>query len=536
MLQLTFLKTACRLTVQSRSRLFWVVCSLILLFPDSTAGWNAVPLGDDNPEVSSWQSYFEPDRHQGKGHNWMTNLALKLLKKRGLLRHITWDDVRYIHHGLDFADHPWLGPALHSKEPVPSVRDTDGVFFGDGRVLWNLAHSYDEESYNPIGENYYRVHTFWARGFRRFRTRNKHYENATFVVRWWANTFGSHDAVEHIFCADNLLHYYKEPSETELVTVLKTNYWITDGEKSFTNGPVGSAEYGSVLYQLAQRFWPNDLHPEPKLTDLPHVKRAGTIHMNPLTNAYLTADLPDTYLGGNPFICATHQKKVRERMVAEQRKIFEKCMGARNASQSRCVEKSLRPYMNTCEHGVPSWPNFVPQVNPVNAAAFRRALLDNAPGRNKKAALVYLGWALHLLQDTAVPHHAMRWVSNNHNRFENELDIRLKTRPDWGRERDFEERLKKDLNAISKETGLLYYRFRFFRDANRDLSDFLKPGHRMAGVKSVFHQTAQRAKAGAVDKWNEETFMAAIENAVRSSLKLLICFGNVPAPPTIANR
>ena len=428
------------------------------------------------------------------------------------------------------------GPALHSGDPAPSVRDADGVLFGDGRVLWNLDYDYDEEIYNPIGENYYRVHTFWVGGFRRFRTREKHYENPTFVVRWWANTFGAYDAVEHIYCADNLLHYYKEPSARELVTVLKSGHRITDGARNFNNGPVGSAEYGSVLYQLAKRFWPNDFHPEPRLTDLPYVKRAGTIHMNPLTSAYLTADLPDTYLGGNPFICAPPKKAVREKMIAEQRGIFEKCMKARNARRDRCVEKSLRPYMNTCESGDPTWPIFVPEVGPANAVAFREALLDNTPGRSKNAALVYLGWALHLLQDTAVPHHARRWVSNNHNRLEKELDKRLKTRPDWGRERDFEDRLKKDLNAIPKETGALCHRLGFHRDANRELSDFLKPGRKITGVQSVFRRTAERAKAGAKDKWNEEMFMAAIENAVRSSLKLLICFGNVPAPSSMEER
>jgi hypothetical protein len=59
------------------------------------------------------------------------------------------------------------------------------------------------------------------------------------------------------------------------------------------------------------------------------------------------------------------------------------------------------------------------------------------------------------------------------------------------------------------------------------------PGHKATGVESVFHQTALRAKAGAKDKWDEEMFMAAIENAVRSSLTLLICFGNVSAPPSM---
>jgi hypothetical protein len=522
---------ACRLTGQGRGRLFGVLCSLVFIIPAGANGWNAVPLGDDDPDVGSWQSYFEPDSHRGKGHNWMTNLAVKLLKKRGLLEYITWDDMRYIHHGLDFADHPWRGPALHSDETAPSVRDADGVLFGDGRVLWNPDYHFDREIHNPIGENYYKVHTFWARGFHRFRTRERHYANPTFVARWWANTLGAYDAVEHVYCADNLLHYYKEPSETELVTVLKTARRITNGEKIFSNGPVGSAEYGSVLYQLAQRFWPNYRFPEPKLTDLPYVKRAGTIHMNPLTKAFLTADLPDTYLGGNPFICAPPHKAAYETMVAEQRRIFDKCMNRRDAKRARCVEKSLRPYMNTCETGDPTWPNFVPKVKPANAAAFRKALLTNAPGKNKNTALVYLGWALHLLQDTAVPHHAKRWVSKNHNRLEEELDKRLKTRPGWGIEQNFEKRLKKNLSAIPKKSGSICHRLGFQKDVTRNLNAFSKPGHKTTGVKSVFHQTALRAQAGAKDKWDEEMFMEAIDNAVLSSLKLLICFGNVPAPP-----
>lgn len=189
-----------------------------------------------------------------------------------------------------------------------------------------------------------------------------------------------------------------------------------------TGSQVGLAKYGTMLYQLARRFFVRS-RAEPRLSQLQKAgstvpgwdlgasrgeKVGGTFaYDTSWTGRDMTAitstPIPHTYLGGMPFICA----------------------GA--------------PEPDPCQNGTAIWPAWVPsnydvidqgcytqavlssdsQFNsrcPAAIAAFQSRLAEEAPGRSDRAAQIYLGWAAHFIQDASTPHHAANWTGFEHDR------------------------------------------------------------------------------------------------------------------------
>jgi hypothetical protein len=171
------------------------------------------------------------------------------------------------------------------------------------------------------------------------------------------------------YAVDNMNHY---PHDTLL---------RLDGTEGFhsvlARGPGGSGlwrlkgdRYGVELYRLARRFWPGVEAP-PRLDQLTRVNQVGriTIESSP------KAEVPiGTYMGGNPFVLS--------------------------------------------HGGGATWPIWVPEKN--QYAPWK--LLQNQPPRSKRAAAIYLGWALHMLHDLGHPFHAKNLAGEKHRDSEDELD------------------------------------------------------------------------------------------------------------------
>ena len=142
-----------------------------------------------------------------------------------------------------------------------------------------------------------------------------------------------------------------------------------------TGTDYGVAKYGAILYQLARKFFPG-ARAEPDLAelikagnDVPGWRTGYMQGTGSLSNMHL--DMPHTYLGGMPFICS----------------------GSTSLDPAQRGNRSGRR-------------GFV--VEPVQSPR------DPHPGQSDMAALIYLGWATHMIQDASVPHHAAGWAGKEH--------------------------------------------------------------------------------------------------------------------------
>ncbi len=162
------------------------------------------------------------------------------------------------------------------------------------------------------------------------------------------------------------------------------------------NVSYGAPRYGSILYQLSRKFFQGS-PAEPSLNEL--IRAGNDVPADDKHNSWKTGGMygaaavfgtadfssasvafPHTYLGGNPFICA-------------------------GGSQ----------ITDTCADGTPTWPTWVPeQYDGGDPQAFINKLSVVNPGRSDRAALIYLGWTAHLMQDLSLPHHASNWSSGQH--------------------------------------------------------------------------------------------------------------------------
>lgn len=189
-----------------------------------------------------------------------------------------------------------------------------------------------------------------------------------------------------------------------------------------TGSQVGLAKYGSMLYQLARKFFAGS-RAEPRLSQL---QKAGSsvpgwdlgatrgemlgavfAYDTSWTGRDMTAitstPVPHTYLGGMPFICA----------------------GAAEP--------------DPCQSGTAIWPGWVPATYdvvdqgcdtqavlssdsefnrrcPAAITSYQARLAAETPGRSDRVAEIYLGWAAHFIQDASTPHHAANWTGFEHDK------------------------------------------------------------------------------------------------------------------------
>jgi hypothetical protein len=142
----------------------------------------------------------------------------------------------------------------------------------------------------------------------------------------------------------------------------------------------GSATYGAILYQLARKFFPG-ARAEPDLNELVKVGNTVPGRHTGFMQGHGELDemhmsIPHTYLGGMPNVCS----------------------GSSAA--------------DPCETGLPTWPPWVRSDFPNDLTARETP----SPGQNVAAAMIYLGWAAHMIQDGALPHHAKNWTGREHDK------------------------------------------------------------------------------------------------------------------------
>jgi len=190
--------------------------------------------------------------------------------------------------------------------------------------------------------------------------------NLYLAVRWMASYIVG--AVRETSPVDQLGHY---PNNT----LLRLDGTEGRSDQSVTNcWEIKGNVYGTQLYELARSFW-SELEPEPDMHLLPK-RSPGSIFIRHLIPSlgHASVTLPATCLGANPYIPSSNSS----------------------------------PFF--------TWPVWVPEkYNP-------EVLLAQHPGRIKRAASIYLGWALHIMHDLGMPFHAMNRFGRYHLNAEDELD------------------------------------------------------------------------------------------------------------------
>ena len=296
------------------------------------------------------------------GHQWIVEQAIGLLESRGWNR-FSPAEIEYIKYGTEFADHPWLGMPEDPGGALPSILDS--IIKKEDSTLVYV------DSKGGPGP----VDAMVADGWTRTKA------NPFFFVRYMAQALlGFAPIINQPVAADNQFHFpnmdynrgvlmYPEEQAAQFTIV---SDWIT----------VSAQKYGAILYQLARAFWPSDPL-TPSLARLPKRNQLDTGRATIINGPFdvnIHVRLLSTYLGGNPFLCSNGKPP------------------------------------DLCMEGTPTWPVFVPD-------AFSLQELQNAtPPKSRRAALVYAGWATHMIQDLGTPWHSMNWSGRQHQKFEDRGD------------------------------------------------------------------------------------------------------------------
>lgn len=151
----------------------------------------------------------------------------------------------------------------------------------------------------------------------------------------------------------------------------------------------------------------------------------------------LQLEYPHMYLGGMPYVCAPPSAAWRTQAAtaiaaadraakaAEQawRGVglsVDSIVYAMNMSAAASTAaKAAAPYSDVCSVGKPTWPawiksGFQGSDQPPQTEDDLRSLEVARPGRSDRAGLVYLGWAVHMMQDSSLPHHVSGWTGKEH--------------------------------------------------------------------------------------------------------------------------
>jgi hypothetical protein len=180
------------------------------------------------------------------------------------------------------------------------------------------------------------------------------------------------------------------------------------GQTLLTGADYGAQKYGSILFQIARRFFANSPQPEPDLAQL--VKVGNDVsgwHTGYMQGhgglASLALEYPHTYLGGMPYVCGPPAPLTSGGLFG----------GANNAVLNATRRAAWAISADPCAIGTPAWPSWILNAPPQTEADLQ-ALEQPRPGRSDRSALIYLGWATHMMQDSAVPHHAAGWTGAEH--------------------------------------------------------------------------------------------------------------------------
>ena len=309
-------------------------------------------------ELASWVN--------NKAHNWLIHKAFEFIRSNMASKMPPGLEERYVHYGVSFADRPWYGRPESFDGSHPNGKKVNGV----RDDLWGDKISDDCAGFfNNI-----------CVGVRYPPGSTPDKPNLYLVARWVFSMgqeiiFPSSGRPE---CAvDNIAHYLNG-KELRGDGTLGSTARLAAGPYGRGAWKIKAPDYGAELYRLAREFWPG-AEPIPNTFGLIMVSYPGRL-LNESWPGELAffertaeADVElRTWLGGNPFISASK--------------------------------------------GGPTWPIWLPETYSV------AELTREKPPQQKRAAAVYLGWALHMLHDLAVPPHISNETGNYHEDTENEID------------------------------------------------------------------------------------------------------------------
>lgn len=378
-----------------------------------------------------------------RGHNWLTNYAIYKLRQVGLWEgNISDADLKYIHYGLTFADSPWLGR--------PDARDAyEDYVIG----IWDMEEddlrhrNFTDDDYYVSESEYYRTEVQWEGGtFQNWDSKER--ANLYLMARQYATMADVHERTP----ADNFFHFRSGTVK------LRTHVNLFDGDPVFDNGDVGAGKYGTLLYQLARKFWPQSTS-YPNINELPRIyssldpnskgkDKTGEIlldHCGGSADHIERAQFPSLYLGGNPFVCSpvagtppvTNPEKLKTtdlcrygrptwpvwvpadaEYIPPSSRIFE----YRNGDENDPSKNTDCFYTSNCENKLTR--ECIRNSECVDR--FHQALENPRPKKDPAPALIYLGWAVHMIQDLAMPLHAANWNGKIHRKLEKLADQMIK--------------------------------------------------------------------------------------------------------------
>jgi len=366
---------------------------------------------------------------QIRGHEEITKKAILYLAQHNLLPAplMTAANQSLVIYGDNFADHPWLGRPESPKTAVPNrmtaYTPAAGRIYSqtaNGNFQFDITSDWDDPTVTLNAHS----QSNWMLGANNTDQPNTalHFQTdlsinvdvfLSSILNFFIDTGdGTRVLPRQDFSVDNLYHYalgdvrdygigglpanatnmrlYPFYPEHAANNLAEWNGW--DGthkdlgnklSANMQNQPIavgvdfGVDKYGAILYQLARKFFVGSAA-EPSLSEL--VKVGPTVSgwhtgylqgIGGLNEMYMA--FPHEYLGGNPHICS----------------------GSSSA--------------DPCAAGQPTWPVWVSATTPTLAM-----MEQQKPGRSDRAALIYLGWASHMMQDASAPHHAANWTGKEH--------------------------------------------------------------------------------------------------------------------------
>lgn len=508
---------------------------------------------------------FNPGPESGsqnfKGHHEITKKAMLYLAQHGLLPATMGSAANQalVLYGNEFGDHSWLGRPEAPTTSVPTRQTANRAMFSSdsqdftfdipvddwddpdvnttvrARVGW---YGKGSEWQNPDGKTPNAVNPRMAQSAMHYQVDMDVSVDVFFdSFTTWIGKGGDETAPpnrqDHTM--DNLFHYalgdvkdYGVSGLAADATTLKfypfTGPDVADNQAQWdgwdanhkntgnglaarlVNQPLmqgadfGADKYGAILYQLARKFFVGS-RAEPLLSDLQKagntvtgwhtgtMKGTGVLDTKSLFGLFgdtFELKFPHTYLGGNPFLC--------------------------NGTGA-----------DTCEKGTPTWPIWVPATAPT--ANNLASMEVQKPGRSDRVGLIYLGWATHLMQDLAAPHHAANWTGRQHENQDNLGD----TPAYWTRVAGQEQYLMDsyaayDVDQLLGTVAAPKTRNQICSTLNVTDSQIVTSGTNWSAVRGLFLDQAKNAFK--IKKERDATVADGavyMKNAILGTIKLLLC-------------
>ena len=513
----------------------------------------AEPVGEDGEHFNPG-----PENNNFKGHEEITKRAMLYLAQHNLLPAtlLSGANQALVLYGNEFGDHSYLGRPEAPTTPVPTRMTANRSTFSSDSQTFQFEIPVDWWDDPDVNTTVSSRVQWLPRGSEwqpagqanpRMAQTALHYQvDLDVSVDVWFDSFTSTfnlgddehpEPTKQDHTMDNLFHYAlgdvkdyglglptdagtlkfypfiasdiaKDPAEAAGWDANHQN--VASGLASrLVNQPLlsgadfGADKYGAILFQLARKFAAGSAW-EPQLSDLQKVGntvsgwRTGSMQGFGSLNQ-LSMTFPHSYLGGNPFICS----------------------GGSGA--------------DPCAAGKATWPIWVPATAPT--ASTLTSMEVAKPGRSDRVSLIYLGWATHMMQDLAAPHHAANWTGRQHEVQDDMGDNPVYWQRTQGQEQYFMDSFAAaDVDALLGSQASPKSRAAICSSLGVTDSQIVQNGTNWSSVRPLF---LQQAKTAYQNRKERNTTVADgatyMKNAILGTMKLLLC-GAPSSVPTVGYR